>query len=101
MAIISTPAWLLAFGHMWGWGAGGWAFGIIMMVFWIALVALVVYLVMHAYSHGSRANTAPPSGNFAPPQEDPMEIARRRFAAGEINKEQFEEIEKTLKGPQS
>ncbi len=100
MATISVPAGPLAFGHMWGWGAGGWAFGIIMMVFWVALIALVVYLVVHAYSHGSHAAPAPPppGGPLTPPPGEPMDIARRRFAAGEITKEQLEEIEETLKG---
>ncbi len=98
MTLVTTPAWLLAFGHMWGWGAGGWAFGIIMMLFWVALVVLVVLLLVRAYGHGTHAATAPPGGPPEPPREEPLEIARRRFAAGEISKEQFEDIEKTLKG---
>ncbi len=97
MTLVTTPAWLLAFGHMWGWGAGGWAFGIIMMLFWVALVVLVVLLLVRAYGHGTHAATAPPGGPLEPPGEEPLEIARRRFAAGEISKEQFEEIENILK----
>ncbi len=98
MAISSATAWVLAFNHMWDWGAGGWVFGIFMMIFWVAVIALVVYLVIHAYTHGSHAAPTPPVGPAGPPPGEPMDIARRRFAAGEISKEQLEEIEKTLKG---
>lgn len=96
MMLSSLPVWLLAFGHMWGWGAGGWIFGILMMVFWIALVVLVVYLLVRGFSHHGTPGHA--AGYFEPPKESPTEIARRRFASGEITKEQLEEIEKTLKG---
>jgi len=96
MTLGSLPVWLLAFGHMWGWGAGGWIFGIFMMVFWVVLVVLVVYLLVRGFSHHGTAGTT--GGYFEPSKESPMEIARRRFAAGEITKEQLEEIEKTLKG---
>ncbi len=95
MTLVRLPVSLLAFGHVWGWGAGGWSFRIIMMVFWFALVVLVVNLLVRAFSHGGTAGTP---GGFLESKESPLDIARRRFAAGAITKEQLEDIEDTLKG---
>jgi putative membrane protein len=68
----------------WGWMVGGW---IMMLVFSGLLIAGIVVLV--------RALT---NGNvFGPPSHDSaLEILRRRYAAGEITKDQFEEMKRTL-----
>jgi uncharacterized membrane protein len=49
-------------------------------VFWILILGLVTYLVT---SHGTGRSAAP----VAPP--DPLEIARRRYATGQISRERF------------
>ncbi|MBU2490107.1 MAG: SHOCT domain-containing protein [Proteobacteria bacterium] len=38
------------------------------------------------------------SGRAAPPAEKPLDIAARRYAAGEISREEFLEIKKALSG---
>lgn len=73
---------------MWGYhdGMGWWMlFG----GFWsLALLAAIVGLVVWAVS---RAGAAQPTA-----REDPLEIAKRRLAHGEITVEQFEEIKRTI-----
>jgi uncharacterized membrane protein len=48
--------------------------------FWITLLGLVAYLVTSSVTRRSSAPAAPPG---------PLETARRRYAAGEISREQF------------
>jgi putative membrane protein len=68
----------------WGWMVGGW---IMMLVFWGLLIAGIVVLV--------RALTT--RNVFGQPSHDnALEILRRRYAGGEITKDQFEEMKRTL-----
>ena len=71
---------------MWPYGGDGWTvlWGMGMMVlFWGALFALVIWTV--------RTITSPkPSGDSA------VETLRRRFASGEISQEDFERTKKAL-----
>lgn len=71
-----------------GWGAG-WFMGPFMIIFWIAILALVMRLFRRpGYWH---------YGHWGPPADaDPREIARRRYAKGEITREEFTEIMKSL-----
>jgi putative membrane protein len=63
---------------------GGW---IMMLVFWGLVIAGVVVLV-RALMH--RNIFDPPGSDMA------LEILRRRYADGEITKQQFEETKRTL-----
>jgi putative membrane protein len=68
----------------WGWMVGGW---VMMVVFWGLLIAGIVILV--------RALTT--RNVFGQPSHDgALELLRRRYAAGEITKDQFEEMKRTL-----
>ena len=63
-----------------------------MIAFWVAVVVLVVWLVR---SWGPRQHAVAPPG--APPsQETALEILKRRYAAGEIDKAEFEEKRKDI-----
>ena len=68
----------------WGWMVGGW---IMMLLFWAVIIAGIVVLV-RALSR--------PSVSAQPGPDSALEILRRRYAAGEISKEQFEEMKHTL-----
>jgi putative membrane protein len=71
----------------WGW----WMVfgGIWMLLFWIAIIWLVVWGVRSLMVHKeSRTGT--------PEKRDPLDIAKERYAKGEISKEQFEQIKKDL-----
>lgn len=81
------------------WYAGGMhPLGWVMMIlFWIALIALIVWLVMRLIpAGGSRRDVA--AGPPAPPQvlppgapapESPLDILDRRFARGELDLETY------------
>ena len=73
---------------MWGVNEGmGWwmLFGWIwMLLFWGAIIWLVVWGIGQA-TGGSRRN-----------EDTPLEIARRRYARGEITREQFDQLRQDL-----
>ncbi|WP_254702077.1 SHOCT domain-containing protein [Roseivivax sp. THAF30] len=64
-------------GHMWG-GGYGFMGGFMMLAFWGAVIALIVFLVLRLRDNGTR-----------PPDSDAQEALRRRFANGEIDEEEF------------
>ena len=66
---------------------GGWGFGmmLISMLFVIAVVVGVVYLLR---GHNNQQHHH---------HNDPLDIAKERYAKGDITKEQFELIKKDLK----
>jgi putative membrane protein len=69
----------------WAWGMGlGW---LMMLAFWGALI-LGVALVVGYLGAGRREPTTEP----------PLEILRRRFAAGDLTAEQFEHMRQALEG---
>ena len=65
-----------------GWGAGsvmGWyGGGVMMIVFWAALIALIVWAVREA------------SGRSVHHSSQALNILKERYAKGEISKEEFE-----------
>ena len=72
-------------------GCGWWMVfrGIWMLVFWVAIMALVVWGVKKRVGHvESKGSTAE--------RRDPLEIAKERYAKGQISKEEFEQIKKDL-----
>ncbi len=77
--------WPYGGGWGWGWMIGGW---VMMVVFWglviFGIVALVRYL-------GSGQAPAGPAR-----AETPLDILRRRYAAGELTKEQFDQMKRDV-----
>ena len=59
-------------------------------IFWIAIIALIIWAV----SNGSNRHRIPM--NNIPQPETPLEILKRRYAKGEITKEQFDQIKKDI-----
>jgi putative membrane protein len=75
---------------MWWYGFPGWwgiGMMIIMVVFWGGIIALIVWAIMR-FARGSGSNISA--------RRDPLEIAKERYARGEITKEQFEQIKRDL-----
>lgn len=59
-------------------------------IFWIIIIVLIVWAV----SNGSSRHH-PIVQNF-PPQETPLDILKRRYAKGEITKEQFDQMKRDI-----
>lgn len=76
---------------MMGWGYGmGWFWPIIMVVFWVAVIVGIIFLIKWlVISTGTR-------GPAARSEDSPLEILKRRYARGEIEKQEFEEKKKDL-----
>lgn len=83
--------WPMGPGIMGGYGYGimdgyggvfGWLF---MLLFWIILFGFLVWLVMHLTQHQRRSTS-----------NEALQILQRRYALGEINKDEFEQKKKDL-----
>lgn len=69
----------------WSEGVGTWAVfgGVLMVLFWAAIIGLAVWVVARVTGRSSRGNGA-------------LSTARERYARGEISKEEFDRIKKDL-----
>ena len=81
---------------MWhtGDGMGWWMLwgGLMMVLFWGAIIALVVWAVQ---SLGRRDDAGTQPG-ATPPARAPLEIAKERYARGEISRDEFEQMKRDL-----
>lgn len=66
--------------------AGGWYSGVSMLIFWAAIVGLVVWGINRASRRDDRNQAY-----------SHVEIAKRRLARGEITRDDYEELIKTLR----
>lgn len=96
--LLSRSGWSL-FGYSPGMMDGNFGFGmmngfggVFMILLWVVIIGLGVWLVSRL---ASNANSQPPSNSTALP-ESPLDILKKRYARGEITKEQFEEMRRTL-----
>lgn len=78
---VSAMMWPCGYGAGWGWTIGGW---VMMVAFWGLAIVGIVALVRALGDRCGRGEVHH--------TETPSEILRRRYAAGEITKEQFEEM---------
>jgi putative membrane protein len=76
-------------GMGWGYGMGGFG-SIIMLVFWIAVIVGIIFLVRWLVI-STRAG-----GHSVRSEDSALEILKRRYARGEIDKEEFEEKRRLL-----
>ncbi len=76
---------------MMGWGYGmGWFGMILMALFWIAVIVGIIFLIRWiVVSTGGK-------GHAVTSEDSPLEILKRRYARGEINKEEFEQKKRDL-----
>ena len=66
------------------WAGGCSSGGLLSVVFWDAVIYLVVTLI--------RA----PTRGLQPINDDPVEILRRRYASGEIDRDEYERVRRDL-----
>ena len=72
-------------GFYWNWGHGPfWGGGIFMIIFWIGIIFLIVTILKGVFKAEHHPETA-------------LDILKKRYAAAEINKEEFEQMKLALK----
>lgn len=70
------------FSQVFGFGWGGMVIG---MLFWVGLLAVLVWVAFALLNRTSASG-----------RETPLEILKRRYASGEINSAEFEQARKAL-----
>lgn len=69
--------------HDMGWGSMwfGW-------IFWLIIIAVIVWAVIKISGNSRRSGQ--------PHSESPMDILKKRYARGDITKEEFEQMKKDI-----
>jgi putative membrane protein len=72
----------------------GWAVlgGISTLLFWVVLISFIVWIVLRLSDRGH-------GHGRGPEKQDPLEIAKMRYARGAITKEEFDQIKRDLLAP--
>jgi putative membrane protein len=98
LIVLSLVFGLISGGQYGGWGmmgpgmmgGFGWVFGPIFMVLFWGLIIWGIVALVRGVSRPSGSDSAPPTADSA------LEILKRRYARGELNKEEYEEKKKDL-----
>jgi putative membrane protein len=77
-------------GMMGGGYGGGWFGGIFMVIFWIAVIIGIIFLIRWLVQSTSAG------GHGARSEEAALDILKKRYARGEIDKKEFEQKKKDL-----
>jgi putative membrane protein len=76
--------------HYWQWHTW-WVFPMFMPIFWIIIIALCLYFI---FGRGkARGSWVPGSGSE---NETALDILKKRYAKGEINKDEFEQMKRDI-----
>jgi putative membrane protein len=74
-----------------GWGWWGWGMGIVHGLLWLAILALGIVVLVRMVGRGTDRRVVVP-----PVDETAIEILKKRYARGEIGKEEFEQKRRDL-----
>ena len=80
------------FWHPFHWGFGFLGGGFLMILFWLLVIGLFVWLIVGI----SRRSSNMRHMHYGSYRTDALEVVRERYAKGEINKEQYEQLKKDL-----
>jgi len=72
-----------------GMGWGGMWFG---WIFWLVILGFIIWGVVSVVNN----NRGHDRQHYMPPGESALDILKKRYARGEINKEQFEQIKRDI-----
>ncbi|MGB6380898.1 MAG: SHOCT domain-containing protein [Syntrophobacteria bacterium] len=86
------PSWGPGMMGNWGYGMMGWFGPIMMLVFWGLIILVLILVVRWLWTSSDKK----PEQNI---QESPLDILKRRYASGEIDREEFELKKKDLTTP--
>jgi putative membrane protein len=75
----------------WSWHV--WMFPMFMPIVWILVIALILYLI---FGRGSSRRSWEPGPPALPPQETALDILKKRYAKGEISKDEFEQMKRDI-----
>jgi putative membrane protein len=86
-------------GYDWGWGPGmmGYGYGmswfghILMVVFWVAVIVGIIFLIRWLVAASRTGGQSLSHGG-----DTALDILKKRYARGEIDKQEFEERKKDL-----
>ncbi len=102
-ALIAVGIWFLSDYHsLFGYGGRGWhmphhrmmgpgGMGFIMILFWVMVLGAVVLVISSLLSGRSHSDRRMPD-----PQQDAVEILKRCYARGEIDKTQFDAMRREV-----
>jgi len=76
----------------WGYGMMGWFGPIMMLVFWGLIILVLVFLARWLWGSSQKKPE-----DMRP--EPPLDILKRRYASGEIDREEFEQKKRDLSQP--
>lgn len=82
-----NPVWRDGYGHMTWDGGHGFFGGLFMLLFWAAIIAIIVFAVRWFSERDAKQN-----------KPDALDILKERLAKGEIDPEDYEARRKTLEG---
>jgi putative membrane protein len=83
------PEW----GMMGGWGGYGW-FGILHMIFWVAVIILIIAAIVWFFRSGSHASAPGRIERRSPG----LDVLEERYARGEINREEYLQKKRDMGG---
>ncbi len=75
---------------MMGWGILAWTAPLLMLIFWVAIIVAIIFLIRWLMA-SARTHRLP-----GHPEDSALEILKKRYARGEISKEEFEEKKRDL-----
>ncbi|MFZ5449749.1 MAG: SHOCT domain-containing protein [Thermodesulfobacteriota bacterium] len=77
--------------HYWSWHV--WMFPMFMPVFWIVIIGLCLYFIFGR--SGAKRPWPPGPGQES---ESALDILKKRYARGEISKDEFEQMKRDIAG---
>jgi putative membrane protein len=76
--------------HYWSWHV--WMFPMFMPIFWIVIIGLCLYFI---FGRRGAERPWPPCGP-GPGEVTALDILKKRYAKGEISKDEFEQIKRDI-----
>ena len=77
--------------HYWSWHV--WVFPMFMPIFWLVIIGLCLYFMF-----GRGGAKRPWEPDRSPEGETALDILKKRYAKGEITKDEFEQMKRDIMG---